>query len=118
MPSDPESLATRFADRWESTEVPTADFGFMAPITRWRTRSHTSTACEKSLRKNCGGSSLARKGQSRISRPVRRGSLQRYEKLGTDDRNSGFWSTLGRYGRLAGITSYAVHLARTLGTTG
>src|ERR1017187_2802868 len=85
MPSDPASLATRFADPWESTEAPIADFGFMALITRWKTRSHTSIVCEKSLRKNYGGSSLARKVQSRIPRRVQRGSLHRNEKLGTDD---------------------------------
>src|ERR1035438_2357537 len=118
MPSDPESLAMPFADPWESTEAPIADFGFMAPITRWRTRSHTSNACERSPRKNCGGSSLARKGQSRISRRVRRGALQRYEKLGTDDQNSAFWTTWVPCGRSAGITSHAVHLVRTVDTTG
>src|ERR1039458_1637572 len=118
MPSAPESLATRFADRWEFTEAPIADFGSMVPITRWKARSDTSTLCEKSPRKNCGGSSLARKGQSRISHRVRRGSLQRYEKLETDDRNSEFWNTWVPCRRSAGITSYAVHLVRTPGTIG
>ena len=46
----------------------------------------------KVTEEGCEGSSLARKGQSRISRRVRRGSIQRYEKLGTDEQNSGFWS--------------------------
>src|SRR5208337_2038725 len=114
MPSAPESLATRFADPWESTEAPIADFGFMALITRWGTRSHTSTVCEKLPRKNCGGSSPGRKGRNRISRRVRRGSLQRYEKLGTDDQNSAFWNTWVPCGRSAGITSHAVHLVRTV----
>ena len=41
----------------------------------------------------CGGSSPERKGLSWISRRVRRGSLQRNEKLGTDDQNSAFWNT-------------------------
>src|SRR5208283_6010642 len=118
MPSDPESLATRFADPWESTVAPIDASGSTAPITRWRTRSHTSNACERSLRKNCGGSSLARKGQSRISRRVRRGSLQRYETLGTDDQNSAFWNTWVPCGRSAGITSHAVHLVQTVDTTG
>src|SRR5271157_1249402 len=92
MPSVPESLATQFADLWESTVVPIADFGFMALITRSRTSSHISTVCEKLPRKNCGVSSPARKGQSRVSRRVLRGSLQRYEKLGTDGQNSAFWN--------------------------
>jgi len=92
-------------------------FWFMALTTRWTTRSSTSTVCEKLPRKNCGGSSLVRKGQSRISRRVRRGSLQRHETLGTGDQNSAFWITLGRHGRLAGITSRAVHLVRTVATT-
>src|SRR5271165_5151512 len=118
MPSAPESLATQFADLWESTVVPIADFGFMALITRWRTRWLTSTVCEKSPRKNCGGSSPARKGQRRISRRVRRGSLQRYEKLGTDDQNSEFWNTWAPCGRSAGISSHAVHLVRTVAMTG
>src|SRR5664280_15395 len=73
MPLAPASLATRFVDRWEFTVAPTAGFGSTAPITRWRTRSHTSNACERSLRKNCGGSSLARKGHNRITRRVREG---------------------------------------------
>src|SRR5271169_3916583 len=99
--------------RWGSTVVPTADFGFTAPITRSRTRSHTSTVCEKLPRKNCGGSSLARKGLSRTSYHVRRGSLQRNERLETDDQNSAFWTTWVPCGRSAGITSHAVHLVRT-----
>src|SRR5208337_5271979 len=118
MPSVPESLATQFADLWESTVVPIADFGFMALITRWRTRSHTSTVCEKSPRKNCGGSLPERKGVSQIPRRGRRGSLQRYEKLETDDQNSAFWNTWVPCGRSAGITSHAVHLVRTVDTTG
>src|SRR5664280_3610960 len=118
MPLAPASLATRFVDRWEFTVAPTAGFGSTAPITRWRTRSHTSNACERSLRKNCGGSSLARKGQSRISCRARRESLQRYEKLETDDRNSAFWTTWVPCGRSGGITSHAVHLVRTVDTTG
>jgi hypothetical protein len=103
-----------------STVVPTADFGFMALITRWRTKSHTSNVYEKSLRKNCGGSSLARKGQSqsRSPHPAQRGSLQHYEQPGADDRNSAFWNTWVPCGRSAGITSHAVHLARTVDTTG
>src|SRR5271165_4064252 len=118
MPSGPESLVTRFADPWESTEAPTAASGFTALITQWRTRSHTSTDCERSPRKRSGDSLPERKSLSWIPRRVRRGSLQRYEKLGTDDRNSAFWSTSGRYGRLAGTISRAVHLARTVATTG
>ena len=65
----PESSATPFAVRWESTEAPIADFGFTAPITRWRTRSRTSTVCEKSPRKNCEGSSPARTGPRPDSSP-------------------------------------------------
>src|ERR1035438_311941 len=118
MPSAKESLATRFADPWESTEAPIADFGFTAPITRSRTRSHTSTVCERSLRKDCGGSLPERKGQSRISRRVRGGSLQRYERLETDDQNSAFWSTWVPCERLAGTTSHAAHPVRTVDTTG
>src|SRR5271157_2637563 len=102
-----------FADPWVSTEAPIADFGFMALITRWRTRSHTSTVCEKLPRKNCGGSSLARKGQSRISHGVRRGSLQRCEELGTEVLNSAFWNTSGKYERLGATMSRAVLPART-----
>src|ERR1035441_1201630 len=92
MPSAKESLATPFVDHWESTVAPIVASGSTELITRWRTRSHTSTACEKSPRKNCGGSSPARKGQSRISRRVRRGALQRCEKLGTEVLNSAFRS--------------------------
>src|SRR5271166_3588659 len=82
------------------------------PATVW------TTDCEKSLRKNCGGSSLARKGLSRIPRHVRRGSLQRNERLEADDQNSAFWNTWVPCGRSAGITSHAVHLVRTVATTG
>ena len=92
-PSTSGSLATPFADSSESTAAPIADFSFMALTTRSRIRSHTSTVCGRSLRKNCGGSSLARNGLSRISRPVRRGALQRCENLGTYDQNSAFWNT-------------------------
>src|SRR5271166_6864189 len=117
MPSAPESLATQFADRWEFTEAPIADFGSMVPITRWKTRSHTSIVCEKSLRKNCGGSSPARKGLSRIPRHVRRSSLQWNENLETDDQNSAFWNTWVPCGKSAGTTSHAAHPARTVDTT-
>src|SRR5208337_569573 len=61
--------------------------------------------------------SLARKGQSRISRRGRRGSLQRYEKLGTDHQNSAFWNTWVPCGRSGGTTSHAVHLVQTVDTT-
>src|SRR5664280_1062072 len=118
MPSAPESLATPFVDPWESTVVPIADFGFTAPITRWRTRSHTSNVCERSPRKNCGGSSPARQGPSQIRRPVLREIFELNEKRVLLAQNSAFWNTWVPCGRSAGITSHAVHLVRTVDTTG
>src|SRR5271165_1299172 len=118
MPSGPESLVTRFADPWESTEAPTAASGFTALITQWRTRSHTSTDCERSPRKRSGDSLPERKSLSWIPRRVRRGSLQRYEKLGTDDQNSAFWNTWVPCRRSAGTTSRDAPPVRTVDTTG
>src|SRR5271165_284775 len=118
MPSDPESLATQFADRWEFTEAPIADFGSMVPITRWKTRSHTSIVCEKSLRKNCGGSSPERKRPSRLCHPGLREVFALNGKREMLVQNFAFWSTWVPCGRSAGITSHAVHLVRTVDTTG
>src|ERR1039458_4140211 len=118
MPSAPESLATRFADPWESTEAPIAGFGFTALTTHWRTKSHTSTVCEKLPRKNCGGSSLARKGQIPMCHSGLREVFGLNEKKEVLVQNFAFWSTWVPCGRLAGTTSRGAHPARTVTTTG
>src|SRR5271157_3772076 len=99
MPSAPESLATPFVVRWEFTVAPTADSGFTALITHWRTKSHTSTVCEKSPRKNCGGSSPGRKGLCRMCRPGLRELSELNERREVLVQNFAFWSMWGRYGK-------------------
>jgi hypothetical protein len=91
--------------------------GSTALITRWRTRSRTSNACERSLRKNWEGSSLARKGQSRMCHPGLREVFGLDEKREVLVQNFAFWSTWVPCGRLAGTTSRGAHPARTVATT-